>query len=185
MKAKNDKSANGKSTATPVTRIEAISIPGPKRLNYHYGQLLSSDSFREEQMYFLHKLCQQNRAHFSTGVIKGLTLACSERLVTVSPGFAMDSLGQLIELSVPHSFELSGEAGTWDIIIELVDEKCNSSRSPDDFALSGDQQFDSIRETIKIWACGISNDEARVTPDTSVFLGRIKVNKGSFEVEVE
>ena len=185
MNTKDNKIANAESAPAPETRIEAVSIPGPKRLNYYDGQLLLSDGLREEQMYFLHKLCQQNRAHFSIGVIKGLTLTCSEQLVTVSPGFAMDNVGQLIELSVPYSFELPGKDGSWEIIIELVEEKCNSSWWSDEFAPSGDQQFSSIQETIKIWAREISNDGARVTPDTSIRLGRITVNKGSFKVEVE
>ena len=182
MNTKDKEIANEESVLTPETRVEAVSIPGPKRLNYYDGKPLFSDGFREEQMYFLHKLCQQNRAHFSTGVIKGLALACSEQTITVSPGFAMDNTGRLIELSVPYSFELPGKDAAWEIIIELVEEKCNASWWSDEFAPSGDQQFSSIQEIVKIWACEISNDPTRSIPDTSVCLGRITVNKGSFKV---
>lgn len=183
MNTKENETTDEESAPAPETGIEAVSIPGPKRLNYYDGQLLLSEGLREEQMYFLHKLRQQNRAHFSTGVIKGLTLTCSQHLVTVSPGFAMDGVGQLVELAAPCSFELPGKDGTWEIIIELVEEKCNSSWWSDEFAPQGEQQFSSIQETVKIRAREVSNDEAHVSSDTSVCLGRITVNEGSFKVE--
>ena len=168
---------------TYQSRTEVISIPGLKRLNYFEAQPLLADSLREEQMYFVNKLRQHNRAVFNTGVIKGLTLKCSGQIVTINSGFAMDTTGQLIELSTPYKIHLPNEDGAWDIMIELVEEKCNSSWWLSWIAKYHTDQFSSIQEVIRIWFCEPSENRDEKPSDTSIFLGRIKAVNGLYKLD--
>lgn len=75
------------------------------RNRYFYGRRLSADDFQLEQQYFNHKLKRLHRAAFRPGVIRGLGLSVADDgdgwTVTVSPGYALDPHGELIEVPNP------------------------------------------------------------------------------------
>lgn len=73
-----------------------------ERNHYFVGRLLDADDFRLEQQYFNRKLKRLQRAVLKTGIIRGLAVSMGEdgnsSLVTVSPGFALDPHGELIDV---------------------------------------------------------------------------------------
>ncbi len=139
------------------------------------------DDFRREQNYFLDKLRQHNRAQFEPGVIKGLNITCSGQQVSISPGFALDATGRLIELAVACEFELPAKTGKWDIVVELVDEKCDPSPSFNGDATDDSPQFSAIREVVKIQVFKASKKTTKPYPDTSVPVARINAKNGVCE----
>jgi len=73
-----------------------------KRVNYFAGQLLAADDFRAEQDYFLEKHRRHNLLCHGSGVVQGLEVSATSEngdwSVMVSPGFAIDCLGNEIQL---------------------------------------------------------------------------------------
>ena len=161
--------------------LEVASIPGLKRLNYLHGQLLSVDDFRQEQGYFLDKLRQHNRAQFEPGVIKGLNISGNGQQVSISPGFALDATGRLIELTVACEFKLPAKTGKWDIVVELVDEQCDPNPTFSGDASADNRQFSAIREVVKISVFKAPKKTAKPYPDTSVLLASVNAKRGVCE----
>ena len=164
---------------------EVLSIPGSKRVNYFYGQLFTEDVLQEEQRYFINKLRQHNRAIFNLGIIKGLTLECTGQLASVSSGFAMDSSGRLIELSANYSFNLPEKNGSWDILLEIVEEKCDPVPYIGQISNDNENEFKEsrIQEITKILARDIRTKNNKHNSDTAIYLGRIEIVNGKCKVE--
>ena len=164
---------------------EVLCIPGPKRVNYFHGLLLSADELQKEQDYFINKLRQHNRAIFNPGIIKGLTLECTGQLVSVSSGFAMDSSGRLIELSTSYNFNLPEKNGSWEIILELIEEKCDPCPYIGPASNDNENEFEesSIQEITKIWARDIKIKGVKHTSDIAIFLGQIEIINGKLKIE--
>ena len=71
-----------------------------KRLNYYNSQFLVETDFNDEQLYHKQMRRFHNRALHTWGVVEGLQVVRvpNENKVTVSPGTAIDRLGQEIVL---------------------------------------------------------------------------------------
>ena len=164
------------------SRNEVCSIPGSKRLNYFAGQLLTTEGLREEQEYFIEKLCQHNRAAFDVGIIKGLTIKCRGQHVSVRPGFAMDIASRLVELPMACNFNLPGDNGTWDIILGLVEVQVDPVPSTDNSDTNSGQNFYSIQEHVKIWVQETISKKEDNAPATAILLGRISAKNGQYQV---
>jgi hypothetical protein len=164
------------------TQIEVLSIPGPKRVNYFHGQVLSVDAFREEQEYFISKLRQQNRAIFNTGIIKGLKLTCSGNRISISRGFAMDAAGRLVEISATCNVDMPGNDGTWDIFLELTEEKSNPTRSTIENDTECKQVFCNIQEVTKIWIREMPSKKDESFTDSAIFLGCITATNDRYDI---
>jgi hypothetical protein len=90
-----------------LTRLEALmgpqapeACPGPKRVRYFSGQLLSADDFNAEQEYF--------RLLLGYGVVSGLETTVGGGTVTVSPGLALDRRGNETTVDCSMSLKLPG-----------------------------------------------------------------------------
>lgn len=70
-----------------------------KRVNYHFGQVLSQDDFVSEQNYFLEKHRRHNRVLHRPGVMSGLEVTVQTAGLQVGPGLALDREGN--EICVP------------------------------------------------------------------------------------
>jgi hypothetical protein len=162
----------------PVKR-EVCYQPGPKRPNYFYGQLLNAEDLQREQEYHQAKRLQLSRAVFGYGIIQGLSISCAGQQVTVSAGMAVDKVGQLIELTEPCHFNLPPGAGTWNVVIELLEEKCDPRPSP---LHSDDEgqgtQFGNVQEVIKLWLEAAVGKMCEALTTGGVCLGQIRARKG-------
>lgn len=71
-----------------------------KRLNYYNSQFLKENDFNDEQLYYNQMRRFHNRALHTWGIVQGLevTRVADTARVTVSPGIAIDRLGQEIVL---------------------------------------------------------------------------------------
>jgi hypothetical protein len=77
-----------------------------KRVRYFPGQLLSAHDFETDQNYFREKHKLQNRILFGPGIISGLDISVANPSqaspqLTISPGSAIDPLGNIIVVSEP------------------------------------------------------------------------------------
>lgn len=73
-----------------------------KRVNYFFGQLLSAADFQVEQDYLREKQRRYVRAVHGSGVVNGLKVKVANHgndwEITVTPGLAIDPMGELLEL---------------------------------------------------------------------------------------
>jgi len=91
--------------------------PGPKRVRYFSGQLLSADDFNAEQDYFRGKQKTLNRLLLGYGVVSGLETTIGRGTVTVSPGLALDPRGNEITVDCSVAVKLPG--GTKPVFLSL------------------------------------------------------------------
>jgi len=81
-----------------------------KRPNYFTGQLLTADDFTAEQEYHRGKQRRHNLLFHGFGVVQGLEVSTGNEnggsTVVVEPGFAIDALGNEIELCTTVEFRL-------------------------------------------------------------------------------
>jgi hypothetical protein len=87
-------------------------LPPPERVNYATGVLLDAEDFRDEQTYHRARLANLLRALAGFGTLAGLRVTRPEdddpeRELSVAPGFAIDRLGRLVEVSAPQCIRLS------------------------------------------------------------------------------
>jgi hypothetical protein len=112
------------------TRTEVCSRPGPKRINFFDGRLLTASDFRAEQAYLLGELRRLTRATLGRGVIDGLQVTGDGQGVVVAPGVAVDGLGRLVELDRRCRFTLPARRGAWDLYVELVEAPSDPVPAP-------------------------------------------------------
>jgi hypothetical protein len=93
---------------------EEIVIPVRKRNRYFNGRLLSAQDFEDEQNYSLNRMRLHNRMLHGWGVVSGLEVCRGEddSSVQVSPGLAIDPLGNEILLAEPISFPWPADGET-------------------------------------------------------------------------
>lgn len=75
-----------------------------RRVRYFYGQEVSAEDLAADQEYFLRKLRRHNRNVHGAGIAAGLGVAFQNELVVVSPGYALDCVGD--EIFVENEVEL-------------------------------------------------------------------------------
>lgn len=77
-----------------------------KRVRYFAGQLLGAEDFEAEQRYVIERFRRLNRWLHGWGIVGGLRVSVSPGEIVVSPGLALDCLGNEIELDRPASVAL-------------------------------------------------------------------------------
>src|SRR5215210_8046789 len=113
-----------------------------KRLNYYNSQFLVEKDFNDEQLYHKQMRRLHNRALHTWGIVEGLQVGRvpNENKVTVSPGIAIDRLGQEIVLTKsPDAISLDGydaEAQVY-ITIKYSDVTDQSDKEPSDTQTEG------------------------------------------------
>lgn len=83
-----------------TTTTAAVAAREPlKRVNYFIGQLLSAGDLQAEQNYLRGRHRRHNLRCHGTGIVQGLEITVSgNKAVVVAPGFAIDSVGNEVEL---------------------------------------------------------------------------------------
>jgi hypothetical protein len=66
--------------------------------------MLTADDFQDEQDYYINKRRRHNRYAHGSGVLEGLCLSLEREKIKVSPGFALDCMGN--EIEVQESIEI-------------------------------------------------------------------------------
>lgn len=91
-----------------------------RRLHFVPGRLLGAADLAAEQDYHRERLRRLARATLGAGIVSGLEVRCGRQEVTVSPGMAIDCLGELIELtpslSVPMPLPAVDAAPRWVVL---------------------------------------------------------------------
>jgi hypothetical protein len=81
-----------------------------KRVRFFSGQILSAQDLQVEQEYQLSKRRLLNRHLHGSGIVAGLNMTAKNGTVFVSPGFALDPLGN--EIVVDRPMAVDGKACT-------------------------------------------------------------------------
>jgi hypothetical protein len=100
-----------------------------KRVRYFSGQLLSAHDFEADQNYFREKHKLQNRLLFGPGIISGLEVSVIEAdqaspQLTISPGSAIDPLGNIILVVNPCTLPLK-VGSDWFIGLRYAEHPCD------------------------------------------------------------
>lgn len=94
--------------------------PSPlKRVHYFQGQLLRVDDLQAEQEYLQERLRRHNRCFHGWGVVCGLELSVTGSRVVITPGLALDCMGNEVVLSELLSLDLptSASAGVAQYVV--------------------------------------------------------------------
>jgi hypothetical protein len=78
------------------------------RVRFFDGQMLSAEDFETEQAYHMEKRRLHNRLLHVPGVVKGLDVSLDGPSIVVSPGFALDRLGNEILVELPLQAAIEG-----------------------------------------------------------------------------
>jgi hypothetical protein len=78
------------------------------RVRYFAGQLLAAEDFETEQSYVIERFRRLNRWLHGWGIVGGLQVSVGNGEIVVTPGLAMDCVGNEIEIDQPTRLSLSG-----------------------------------------------------------------------------
>jgi hypothetical protein len=78
------------------------------RVRYFAGQVLGVAELETEQRYVIERLRRRNRWLHGWGIVAGLRLSIGPKETVVAPGFALDCLGNEIEIEAPTRWPLRG-----------------------------------------------------------------------------
>jgi hypothetical protein len=101
-----------------------------KRVHYFFGQILSLDDFQAEQNYHRERLKRHNRFLHGWGVVTGLEVSAelngNEHTIVISPGMAVDSLGNEIVVGQPHKVCVNATASRLYVIARYAEQKTDA-----------------------------------------------------------
>jgi len=163
------------------TRTQIYSEVTAKRVTYYVGQILTADLLREEQAYFLEKLRQHNRATLDVGIIKGLDVTCVNNMVSINKGFAMDTIGRIIELTTSCCIEIPEEDGIWDVFI-CYEEEIVEEPLPEWDAWTNQKDYKCVQEGVGVSIGKVPNTDDIDKTEESILLGRVIKKRGICQV---
>jgi hypothetical protein len=184
--------ANGRALARRVAQLADSLVgltgtddcpPGPQRVNFFAGQLLSVADFTAEQEYIRHKTHRRNRVLYGAGVVTGLHVTLertgSTAQVVIAPGLAFNARGEEIEVSVPTALPLPAQGKSLLVLLHYAEQPCRQVP-----ALATDPQVDAqaqvrysrITETF-------SATLAPIVDDAAIALARVNFNRGRWALD--
>jgi hypothetical protein len=184
--------ANGRALARHVAQLADSLVgltgtddcpPGPQRVNYFTGQLLSVADFTAEQDYIRHKTQRRNRVLYGAGVVTGLNVTLertgSNAQVVIAPGLALNARGDEIEVTVPTTLPLPAQGKVLLVLLHYAEQPCRPIP-----ALATDPQadpqaevhFSRITETF-------SATLAPSADDTAIALARVTFSRGRWALD--
>jgi len=78
------------------------------RVRYFAGQVLGVAELEREQRYLIERFRRRNRRLHGWGIVGGLELSVRPKEIMMAPGFALDCLGNEIEVEEPTRWPLPG-----------------------------------------------------------------------------
>jgi hypothetical protein len=134
-------------------------MPSLIRPNYFAGQVLSADVLQLEQSYFLDRARRHNRIAHGAGVARGLSVTGpkggSAPRVVVSPGTAIDPLGNEIEIDQPQVWPLDPATKDFIVVVRQV------ATATEPVPLPGDTGGTAMARTEEDSAVAVLPDAAR------------------------
>lgn len=94
-----------------ILTLTPAHLMSSKHVNYTQGQVLGVDDFQTEQNYWFDKHRRHNRYLHGWGVVWGLSVSMAKKVITVEPGFALDCLGNELELEWTTPLPLATSRG--------------------------------------------------------------------------
>ena len=127
---------------------------GLLRVNYFSGQLLGVDDLTDEQNYVREKFRRHNRRLHGSGIVTGLGASIDRRgggaRVVVAPGFALDPLGEEIDVPRRTSLPLPGKGKALFVQIRYVERHGRAVPAPGSADSSGEPPYSRVEETFEI-----------------------------------
>jgi hypothetical protein len=101
-----------------------------KRNRYYQGRMLTADDFQDEQDYFTKKSRRHNRYAHGSGVVEGLCLSLEGKIIRVNPGFALDCMGNEIEVQENVEIPLPKDVQSYYIVIQYRESETDYVPDP-------------------------------------------------------
>lgn len=95
-----------------------------ERVNYHFGQMMMVDDFRDQQEYYNDKRWMLNRFGFGWGTMHGLGVTVEDSCVVIHPGFALTKDGHEILVCEAHKIDLCKWLADHEIELERCKDLC-------------------------------------------------------------
>lgn len=100
-------------------------MPRLVRTNYFHGRLLDAADFQLEQSYHLNRSRRHNLRMHGSGVVRGLTVSLQKKgrqpIIMVSPGYAIDPLGNEVDLGQRAVLAIVCAARAFHVVIRQVE----------------------------------------------------------------
>ena len=112
------------------------------RPHYFAGQLLTAEDLNEEQNYFSEKRRRHNRFLHGYGVVWGLEVTVGKGVVRIKQGFALDCMGNEIELCEPIEVKLR---------VPAKQKQCFVVVEYQEFPSNGESERHRIREGFRAY----------------------------------
>jgi hypothetical protein len=145
-----------------------------KRLHYFNGQFLQDVDFNAEQAYHLERQRRHNRVMHTFGIAEGLTVTAPQGVnsITVSPGTALDGLGQQIVLTQgdTRTLQLNQQAFLGKTVLVVI----SYAEATSDQATVGGSGNTRWQERPNVQL--VIDDANAPPPDTSLRLARLTLN---------
>lgn len=93
------------------------------RVRYFAGQLLSASDFETEQSYVIERFRRLNRWLHGWGIVGGLDVSVGNGEIVVTPGLAMDCVGNEIEVDPPTRLPVSGAGRICYVTLAFVERE--------------------------------------------------------------
>jgi hypothetical protein len=102
-----------------------------QRVRYFAGQILGADDFNTEQNYFIQKHRLHNRHLHGWGVVNGLDVTVDKsNVVHVSPGVAIDCVGNELLLYSPQELAAPPKPGEFFVVVEYFETELDPVPAP-------------------------------------------------------
>ena len=153
--------------------------PGPQRVNFFPGLLLSADDLTAEQNYVRNKAHRLNRLLHGAGIVAGLGVTLertgSGARVVIAPGFALDAQGKEIEVSALTFLPLPAAGSSLLALLHYAEQPCRPvpAPTPDTDAAT---VFSRITETFQVTL-------APTADGTAVALARVNFSRGRWVLD--
>ena len=147
-----------------------------KRVHYFAGQLIGTEDLQSEQDYHLAKQRRHNLLTLGSGVVSGLNVSVTESAgdsgIQVSPGLAIDALGNEIVIDDPQTIEFpTGFDPVW-LVISYTE------KLTDPVSSAGVLQPTRIEEGFKLEYIA----EHDTPDDGQIKLERLRMRNGRWEI---
>ncbi len=91
-----------------MARSKTLHLPVLTQVRYFSGQTLSAADLEQEQSYHRERVRLHNRLLHGAGVVAGLEVTAGRSDVVITPGMALDPVGDEIVVTCEHQIALTG-----------------------------------------------------------------------------
>lgn len=170
-------------------QIEILS--GLKRVNYFFGQLLTQADFQAEQSYFRKRLRLHNLYQVGYGVVSGLDVSISKGssdAIMVSPGVAVDPLGNEIVLTVDAKVPFPAKGDVAQLVLYWAERETdfipalNGNKAGNDTKASRVEEYAILKIENEEPSVKLKTQKKRKS-HTGITLARLTKRRGAWKVD--